>query len=101
MAHTNLAPKLPFLIFPSLNPVMFWRVVAVETNRTISNHKHLVSAVEKAQKLNQRGHCQEPDCYELADVSETQTSLAHCYRHHWERRNAFAFYLRRMDRGDV
>lgn len=53
MASSTL-PKhqLPFLIFPSLAPVMPWRVVATESNRTISFHKHLVSAVEKAERLN-------------------------------------------------
>src|SRR5436189_6463753 len=43
---------LPFLVFPSLSAEYLWKVVATESNRTISRHKLLENAVEKAERLN-------------------------------------------------
>ena len=51
MASPNLSNPA-FLVFSSLNPVFTWRVVAIETNRTISSHKRLDNAVRKAERLN-------------------------------------------------
>jgi hypothetical protein len=41
-----------FLVFPTLNTTFTWRVAAASTNRTISRHKNLELAVEKAERLN-------------------------------------------------
>jgi hypothetical protein len=54
VAHPNLAPSTPFLIFPTGSPSFAWRIVAIETNRTISRHRNLALAVEKAEQLNRR-----------------------------------------------
>jgi hypothetical protein len=52
---TSTVSKSPsFLVFPNLSPEYLWRVVATETNRTISRHKHLHTAVQKAELLNDR-----------------------------------------------
>jgi hypothetical protein len=50
--HTTSQPA--FLVFPTLSPEYLWRVVATETNRTISRHKNLETAYEKAEQLNRR-----------------------------------------------
>ena len=41
-----------FLVFPTLHSTFTWRVAAVATNRTISRHKNLELAVQKAERLN-------------------------------------------------
>lgn len=41
-----------FLVFPTLNPTFTWRIAAVSTNRTVSRHKNLGLAIEKAERLN-------------------------------------------------
>jgi hypothetical protein len=50
--HTTSQPA--FLVFPTLSSEYLWRVVATETNRTISRHKNLALAYQKAEQLNQR-----------------------------------------------
>jgi|SRR5581483_3422794 len=52
MASQTVSKSVPFLVFPTLNDVFTWRVVATETNRTISFHKNLANAVKKAEELN-------------------------------------------------
>ena len=54
MAAPNLTPETPFLVFPNLSLHYPWRVIAVETGRTISRHSHLRTAVQKAEVLNIR-----------------------------------------------
>jgi len=34
-----------------------------------------------------RMHCQADDCYELADISDTRTSLHYCKAHYWRMRD--------------
>lgn len=52
MATQSLNRHLPFVVFPTLSPEYTWKIVAVESNRTISRHKLLENAVEKAERLN-------------------------------------------------
>jgi hypothetical protein len=54
MATANLprGASPAFVVVPTTTPVYLWRIVAVETNRTISRHKDLEPATEKAEKLN-------------------------------------------------
>jgi hypothetical protein len=52
MASQSVEHRLPFLVFPSLSPEYLWKVVATESNRTISRHKLLENALEKAERLN-------------------------------------------------
>jgi hypothetical protein len=52
VAATNLKPSPSYLVFPTLNPVFTWRIVATSTNRTISRHRNLALAIDKAEKLN-------------------------------------------------
>ena len=40
------------MVFPAVSHQYTWKIVAVETNRTISRHKLLNNAVEKAERLN-------------------------------------------------
>lgn len=54
MATSTVSKNPLFLVFPALSPEYLWRVVATETNRTVSRHKHLHTAVEKAEQLNLR-----------------------------------------------
>lgn len=54
MATSTVSNNPAFLVFPALSPEYLWRVVSTETNRTISRHKHLHTAVEKADQLNLR-----------------------------------------------
>lgn len=50
--HTTSQPA--FLVFPALSPEYTWRVIATETGRTISRHRNLALAYEKAEQLNRR-----------------------------------------------
>jgi hypothetical protein len=52
--HTTSQPA--FLVFPNLSPEYTWRVIAVETGRTIARFKHLPNAYHKAEELNARSH---------------------------------------------
>ena len=54
MASNNLHQHPSFLVFPTLCRVYTWRVASVETNRTVSRHKELALAIERAEKLNRR-----------------------------------------------
>lgn len=89
------APSLravPFLVFPTLNSTFTWRVAAVATNRTISRHKNLKLAVEKAERLNVSALLQEAVCafeddrYDFAcgakaTVAEIETRNHFCAKH--------------------
>jgi hypothetical protein len=84
-----------FLVFPTLNSIYTWRVAAVEANRTISRHKNLALAIEKAERLNvvallqeaMRATCTfEDDRYELpcgaiSTVAEIETGCHFCTKH--------------------
>jgi hypothetical protein len=50
--HTTSQPA--FLVFPTLSSEYTWRVIASVTGRTISRHKNLALAYQKAEQLNQR-----------------------------------------------
>lgn len=52
MATSTVSNSPAFLVLPTLNPTFTWRVAAVSTNRTISRHKNLGLAIEKAERLN-------------------------------------------------
>ena len=54
MATQSVPNRLPFLVFPTGLRDYPWKIVAVETDRTISRHKQLARAVAKAQELNVR-----------------------------------------------
>ena len=43
---------IPFLVFPTGSAHFPWKIVSVETARTVSRHKDLDSAVMKAEVLN-------------------------------------------------
>jgi hypothetical protein len=49
-AQHSITPA--FLVFPTLNPTLTWRVAAVSTNRTISLHRNLELAIRKAERMN-------------------------------------------------
>lgn len=52
MATSTVSNSLAFLVFPTLNSTFPWRIAAVATNRTISRHKNLGLAIQKAERLN-------------------------------------------------
>lgn len=52
MATQSVNHHPAFLVFPTLNPTFTWRIAAVATNRTVSRHKNLGLAIEKAERLN-------------------------------------------------
>lgn len=54
MASAHSTRSLPFLIFPTLSSQYSWKIISIETGRTISRHKNLELAVEKAEALNTR-----------------------------------------------
>ena len=56
--HTTTQP--PFLVFPTLSSEYLWRVIAVETGRTISRHRNLALAYKKAEELNLRSSSASP-----------------------------------------
>jgi hypothetical protein len=84
-----------FLVFPTLNSTYTWRVAAVEANRTISRHKNLALAIEKAERLNVVALLQEEipttcafedDRYEfpcgaIGAVAEIETRRHFCLKH--------------------
>jgi hypothetical protein len=84
-----------FLIFPTLNATFTWRIAAVSTNRTVSRHKNLGLAIEKAERLNVSALLHEAvdavcafedDRYEFAcgakaTVAEIQTGNHFCPKH--------------------
>ena len=52
MAPSTVPNRLPFLVFPSLCSEYLWKIVAVDNNnRTVSRHKHLKNAADKAERL--------------------------------------------------
>jgi hypothetical protein len=82
-----------FLVFPTLSEHFTWRVAAVATNRTISIHKNLARAYQKAERLNvaallhEASVCSfEDDRYEFpcgakATVAEIATGNHFCAKH--------------------
>jgi hypothetical protein len=95
MATQSVNHHPAFLVFPTLNPTFIWRVTSVETNRTISRHKNLGLAVEKAERLNVVALLHEAvaalcafedDRYEFpcgakATVAEIETRRHFCAKH--------------------
>lgn len=43
-----------FMIFPSTTAIYTWRIVGMESGRTISRHKLLAEALRKCEQLNLR-----------------------------------------------
>ena len=93
-------PQPQFLVFPTGQKTFHWRVVAVETNRTVSRHKNLRPALRKAEWLNQHrrveqlGHCafESPEttwgacdggfrCPDLGVVHHLESERDLCYAH--------------------
>jgi hypothetical protein len=92
-SHLNSFPA--FLVHPTTNQTFTWRVVAKETNRTISRHKNLERAYRKAERLNVVALLQDavtPTCtflderYEYAcgdksTMAEIETGNHFCAKH--------------------
>jgi hypothetical protein len=51
-------PKLEFMVFPTRTDTYVWKIVGIETNRTISRHKNLREALRRCAQLNR--HLEEP-----------------------------------------
>jgi len=99
MAAPILIKNPAFLVFPTLTPVFTWRVVATETNRTISRHKNLELAISRAIRLNQQaakpvllqcqyeypesrwGACDGMPCGEEATVYDQESEMEFCLAH--------------------
>jgi hypothetical protein len=95
MATQSVNHHPAFLVFPTLNATFTWRIAVVETNRTISWHKNLGLAIEKAERLNVvallheavDGTCAfEDDRYEFAcgakaTVGDLETRKHLCAKH--------------------
>ncbi len=91
MAAQNLTS---FLIFPTLSREYVWKIVATESKRTISRHKLLENAVQKAERLNFQAFLAEmprvttceayissqygAECQELAVVSDIESEREFC-----------------------
>jgi hypothetical protein len=52
MDISNVSKFPAFLVVRTLNPTFIWRVATSATNRTVSVHRNLALAVEKAELLN-------------------------------------------------
>lgn len=92
-------PQPEFLVFPTHTPVYTWRVVAVNTNRTVSRHRILACALRKAEWLNQKrgekllaqcayespetswGACDGWQCPETGTVHHLASERDLCYAH--------------------
>lgn len=78
MATSTVSNNPAFLVFPTLSPEYLWRVVATETNRTISRHKRLDTAVRKAEELNVRAFAPAMPEPQYAERRVYSTELPYC-----------------------
>lgn len=73
-AHTRQFDEEFVGVFAPAMPPHGWELLIAELDKWTL--KQIAITDEKL-----RGHCQDVDCYELADLSDMRTSLAYCAQH--------------------